>query len=354
MLHVSNVLAAFVDSQLSAAQMERVKAHLASCERCRGELAQIEFASGVARQVALVEAPAAVLAGIEAKLDESAGRRYDRLLRFNLRPYIYAAAACAVLAGVALWYSARASRPRWEVVRIAGAPTIGSSRLSGAGHIAEGQWLQTDAASRASLKVGTIGTVEVEPNTRMRLTVARPNEHRLTLARGEISASVSAPPRLFFVDTSSSTAVDLGCAYKIRVDENGNGRLQVTFGWVALEWGGKVSEVPAGAYCRTRKKVGPGTPYFEDAAPSLESALERFDFGSGGTAAVESILAEARLRDTLSLWHLLSRVEAAERPRVYDRLVELASLPPGITREKTLALDPATLKRWGDELVAKW
>src|SRR5262249_48327891 len=148
--------------------------------------------------------------------------------------------------------------------------------------------------------------------------------------------------------------VDLGCAYTMHMDDNGNGLLEVTLGWVSLEWGGRVSEVPGGAACRTRKKVGPGTPYFEDASERLRLELEQFDFAGGRTALLSRILAEARLKDTLTLWHLLSRVGPEDRVRVYDRLVELASLPSGISREKTLSLDPETLKRWGDELVLKW
>src|SRR5262249_44415956 len=147
-----------------------------------------------------------------------------------------------------------------------------------------------------------------------------PNEHRLSLARGEISAVVSAPPRLFFVDLPASTAVDLGCAYKMKVDDSGAALLRVTLGWVSLEWSGRESMVPAGANCRTRPGIGPGTPYFADAADSFQQALTAFDFEKGG---IDTIVAQARVRDTLSLWHLLSRVDPADRQRVFDRMVEL-------------------------------
>ena len=349
--HVSDLLAAYLDARLDAAGTERVRTHLAQCERCRGELEQIEFAARFGRQLPQVQAPPAVWARIEAELNRPPGAP-GAVLRWQLAFALLL--VCLLAAGGRMWYSERQARPRWEVTRLAGVPTVGWSRLAGSGRIAEGQWLQTDGNSRASLKVGAIGTVEVAPHTRLRLAVARPDEYRLTLAHGEISASVTAPPRLFFVDTSSSTAVDLGCAYTMRVDDDGNGVLRVTFGWVALEWGGKVSEVPAGASCHTRKKFGPGTPYFQDAPASFGTALERFDFADGGWPALEPVLAASRVRDTLTLWHLLSRVAPPQRVRVYDRLVELASLPAGVTREKTLALDPATLKRWGDELVLKW
>jgi hypothetical protein len=200
--------------------------------------------------------------------------------------------------------------------------------------------------------------VEVEPNSRIRLIVAKPNEHRLSLARGEISAVVSAPPRLFFVDTPASTAVDLGCAYKMKTDESGSGLLRVTVGWVALEWKGRESLVPAGANCRTKSGegsgAGPGTPYFSDASEALQTALSAFDFENGGSEALRVIRSESRVRDTLTLWHLLSRVDPDERARVFDRMVELTPLPDGVSREKVLDLDKDTLQRWRQELAWKW
>jgi hypothetical protein len=188
----------------------------------------------------------------------------------------------------------------------------------------------------------------------VRLVAASPTEHRLTLAHGEISATVTAPPRLFLVDTPSSTAVDLGCAYKIKTDESGDGVLRVTSGWVSLEWKGRESLVPAGADCRTHSGTGPGTPYFADAAESLQQALAAFDFRGGGREALATVLSTARVRDTLTLWHLLSRVDPADRVRVFDRMVELVPLPVGVSPQKALQLDAPTLKSWREELAWKW
>jgi hypothetical protein len=138
------------------------------------------------------------------------------------------------------------------------------------------------------------------------------------------------------------------------VDNAGNGLMQVTLGWVSLERDGRESLVPAGASCRTRAKVGPGTPFFDDAAESLKKALIEIDFEKGGSTALERALSAARVRDTLTLWHLLSRVDGADRLRVYTRMVELAPLPDGISPAKALELDAETLKRWREELAWKW
>ena len=75
-----------------------------------------------------------------------------------------------------------------------------------------GQWLETDGTSRAQIEVTTIGDVEIDPNSRVRLLQTNSSEHRLELERGRLSAHISAPPKLFFVNTPSGVAEDLGCA----------------------------------------------------------------------------------------------------------------------------------------------
>jgi hypothetical protein len=298
-------------------------------------------------QLPLVQAPEAIWKSIEAALDAKTEPRR----RFSIPAWQWATASVFVMGavGAIFWYGTRPSQPAWEVARLEGSPSVDVIKV--------GDWLQTDGSSRARITVGNIGTVDVEPNTRVRLVAASPTEHRLTLARGEISATVTAPPRLFLVDTPASTAVDLGCAYKIKTDESGDGVLRVTSGWVSLEWKGRESLVPAGANCRTRSRTGPGTPYFSDASEGLQQALAAFDFGGGGSKTgdeLETILTEARVRDTLTLWHLLSRVDSAERVRVFNRMVELIPPPASVSRDKILQLDQATLKSWREELAWKW
>src|SRR5439155_13553270 len=196
-----------------------------------------------------------------------------RVWRFGA---VFAGALLAI--GAAWWYFMQRPKSPWEVMRLEGAPAVGSSRIERTSRFAVGEWLQTDAFSRAKIKVSDIGMVEVEPNTRLRLVAARRAEQRLALIRGEISATISAPPRLFFVDTASSIAVDLGCAYRMQVDDGGSGLLRVTAGWVSLEWGGRESLAPAGANCRTMPRIGPGTPVFDEAPERLQRALAMFDF----------------------------------------------------------------------------
>jgi hypothetical protein len=261
-----------------------------------------------------VEAPEAIWASIEAALEEP--RRTSMFHRWRL-----AVAAIVTLAVAGIWY--------WR---------------------GSGGWIETDARSRVTVRIGQIGSVEVKPNTRVRLV----SKYRLSLAHGEISAKISAPPRMFFVDTASGTAVDLGCEYVLNSGEDGLGLLRVTRGWVSFEWKELESLVPAGASCRTRPKLGPGIPYFDDAPESLKQALENFGVEKSGTGSLNTILSSSRVRDTLTLWHLLSRVEAGDRAQVYERIAALTPIPESVSREQALTLDPATLNRLREELAWTW
>ena len=349
--HISRQLAAHIDGELAPRKAQQAELHIGQCARCRAEYEQVRFGMAVLDDLPLVEAPESTWAPIDAALQGSRSRKTPPAGQWRVA---FAATVVLVLIGAAYWLVTRQSGMRWEVVRIEGSPAVGAKHIRGAGQVGAGDWIETDAESSARVKVGEIGSVEVEPNTRVRVVAMRPREHSFALLRGEIRAKISAPPRLFFVDTASGTAVDLGCEYALKTDEDGFGMLRVTKGWVSFQFKGLESLVPAGASCRTRPRAGPGIPYFDDAPENLKQALERFAFEKGGSEALDIIIAEARVRDTLTLWHLLSRVEGEDRGHVYDRIAALTPVPAGVSREQALKLDPETLNRWKEELAWTW
>jgi len=263
-----------------------------------------------------------------------------------------------VIGFAALWWYTRETRPFWQVARLNGAPRIGSSRIDEKGRLGVGQWLETDSESRAKIEVGSIGQVEIDPNTKVRLLETKATEHRLELAHGKLSAKIWAPPRLFFVDTPSAVAADLGCAYTLEVDDEGRALLHVTSGWVALQLKDRESMVPAGATCATRPGIGPGTPYFDDASEAFRTALSNFDFEPPSDLSripnLDQLLVDARGRDTLTLWHLLGRVDGNNRLRVYERMAAFTPPPDGVTREGVLQLNEQMLQLWKDKLETTW
>jgi hypothetical protein len=266
--------------------------------------------------------------------------------------WMAAAAALVIVAGAG-WLVVAWRSPAWSVNSVAGAPAIGDRTVITQSRFKQGEWLVTDNQSKARIVVGAIGSVDVDPNTRVQLIEAG-REHRMALDRGTIHARIWAPPKLFFVNTRAALAVDLGCAYTLQIDEQGAGLLRVTSGWVGLEREGRAAYVPEGAMCALRNDAGPGTPRYEDAPSGYGEALSALDFSGANdprrAAALDLVLSTARKRDAMTLWHLLTRGTADERARVYERLAVLVPPPDGVTRELILAGNRVALDRWWDHL----
>src|SRR5882724_9134156 len=368
--HVTKNLSAYCQGELTPEESRQFAEHLISCSQCRKEFEEIKLGIKLAEQLPQLSAPDYLWTELEPLLHKQTRGQLRPITK--RRPFAaawqtqFAAIAAVVLLVASLgifWaYKNRAvpaALPSWEVARVDGTPRIGSAGISNKGQLAVGQWLETDGKSRAQIAVESIGQVEIDPNTRVRLVLTQPTEHRLELARGKMSARIWAPPRLFFVNTPSAVAADLGCAYTLEVDDAGASLLRVTSGWVALQLKDRESMVPAGAACQTRAGIGPGTPYFEDASEGFRQALARSDFerdanASAKSEALEVLLAEDRPRDTLTLWHLLARVEGNDRVRVYEEMAGFVPPPDGVTREGVLQLNQQMLELWRDKLEIKW
>lgn len=287
--------------------------------------------------------------------------RWTFLSELRWVPATAAAAAVVLLAFVTfLMLSNSHSQPStagWDVSRVAGSPRVGPNTIAGnngSSRLSVGQVLETDDHSRATLESTDIGQIDIDPLTRLRIVTMGPDLKRIALDRGTIHAYIWAPAGQFVVDTPSAVTVDLGCAYTLHVDDSGAGLVRTTLGWVGFKLNHHESFIPAGAACATRTGTGPGTPYFEDASPAFRAVLARFDFEDATpqkrSEDITELLAQARARDSLTLWHLLSRVDDAQRARVFDRLRQLAPPPAGVTREGILRLNQPMLDRWWNEL----
>jgi hypothetical protein len=208
--------------------------------------------------------------------------------------------------------------------------------------ISEGQTMTTGATGELVLRSEFVGEVRLAPNSQLKMMRGGDEEQRLALQRGTMHALIWAPPARFSVDTPSARTIDLGCAYNLTVDGDGSGLVSVETGWVAFQAGSSESFIPAGAACRTRPRSGPGIPYFQDASEKLRAGLGQWD-RSNGKEGLDSVLASARARDGITLWHLAVRTSGKDRELVVTRF---AGLVPGIDAEgliqgKRMAIDGA-------------
>jgi hypothetical protein len=245
-----------------------------------------------------------------------------------------AAAAIAMVAISAAWW-VRVERlhkdSAWKV-------SLNGAAFNG---VRTGELIETGSESNARLEADFVGEVKLDPQSRLQIIESTREQQRMLLERGTMHAFIWAPPREFVVDTPSARTVDLGCAYTLHVNRDGTGMLTVEMGWVAFEWRNLESFIPAGAACATRPHHGPGTPHFVDANPELQTALARFD--GGDRQALPGVLAAARPRDALTLWHLLGRTDGDQRAQVFERFAQLVTLPPQVTRGKIMNGEPSAM-----------
>jgi hypothetical protein len=352
--HCQQALNDYVDAEAAPALMTEIETHLAGCPACRAQLDSLRTLLAQTEKLPRELRPENDLwPAIELQLGSLPARRINPVSA-NIRrfPVVWLATAAAILlllgGGVVAWQRYQQA-PAFAVTRIEGAPRIGSRSFSESSQLRVGQWLETDADSSARIEVAAIGRVKVEPNSRLRLVTTSPAEHRLELARGKLEALVVAPPRLFVVETPAATAIDLGCAYTIAVDDRGDGWLHVTSGYVALARGDTEVIVGAGMRCAMRSGLGAGTPFGDDAPEGFRAALARLDFET--LAALPEVLAAARPQaDALTLWYLFSRVSGAQRGMIFDVLAAGEAPPAGVTRAGIVAGDQTMLDSWGQHL----
>ncbi len=412
--HYKNEIQAFIDQELGKDERQAVGEHLMVCDECRREHDDFKLSASLTAILPRTDAPDAVWARIDSALDPASPQMglIPQASFFNLRRGIafgvavIAVSVLSVVVYVNLFsgnspYTAQgpnqnsttpgqqpplavnpqapahnanlpvnsnvkantnssntdkglppSSGKSWQVETLAGMPKIGDGTASA--RIAVGELLETDAKSKAKITVADIGSVEVAPNSRVKLVGTGKDEHRLALERGSLHAKIFAPPRLFVVDTPSGKAVDLGCEYTLDVDRFGNSVLNVTGGFVAMEDRGRESIVPAGMKVMTRKGKGLGTPFSPDTNAEFRRALEQFDFGGDRSAAVQTLISKAEFYDMVTLWHLLSRVSPADRSAVFDKLAAFVPPPAGVTREGISRQNDTMLQNWRNEVEKVW
>ncbi len=371
-MHYKEKLSAFFNHELAPDERRTVGEHLLNCQECRTEHDEIKLGAALAQNLERSDAPEKVWRRIEAELDGERFYRAENNSFFNPRVLAFASVLLIAVFGFTFIYlnfservevvqnmenssqqnSQTENSTAWSVESITGAPKILNSSQTESLQV--GAILETDENSRARVEVADIGQVEIAPNSLVKLVNSSETEHRLALEYGTLEAKIFAPPRLFIVDTPTAQAVDLGCAYTLDVDKAGNSRLHVTSGYVALERDGRESIVPAGAFCLTRRGRGLGTPYFETASDEFKESLRKFDFEAGGEKHLDSIIANAKAKDTLTLWHLLSRVSGKDREKVFKKISKFAKLPYGVTKKGILEADKAMIDEWRYEIELNW
>lgn len=219
------------------------------------------------------------------------------------------------------------------------------------GTLAVGGWIETTDGT-ARVEVANIGAVELAPRSRLALRDTSASEHRLALEHGALHAKVSAPPRLFVIETASATAIDLGCEYDLAVGPDGTGTLTVVTGQVELAApSGVIVVVPAGTTARFTPH-GVGLPVRTGANQVMIDAVTAFDPGKPET--VEAIISAAGDGDQITLVNLLALAGPYQRDALFDALHALSPCPEDVVKDAIIAGDKDQLARWRESVVDGW
>lgn len=282
-------------------------------------------------------------------------------LRSRVRPRLLVGigavlAAAAVLLVIVLRDPSRPSPCSTASSGMPFSTSQGSSRCGGAvartGTVPAGTWLETSRDALTHVDISTIGSLTVFGDSRLRVVESAAHTQHLELARGRIRAKVTAPPRLFVVDTPAAAAVDLGCAYELSVDDRGETHVVVTSGAVSLESPRGTVLVLAGMEAHAPHGGALGIPLAVVTSAAVREAALRFDAGDAG--AVIAIVEHATAADIVTLWHLIPRVDGALREQVVRRLDALVTIPFDYAVEDMLAAKPDALAAWREDIEWEW
>jgi hypothetical protein len=300
--------------------------------------------------------------------------RFDKPIRVVVRPTVHplrwlwyglafpATAAIVFAAYVALIPIAGQPGREWRVVARAGTPRVSGVAVTDVATLTAGSVLLTDAHSRAEIRAGRVGRIEVQPGSRVRLVSTSVGRHRLAVDRGRISARLWSPPFTFGFATPAADAFDVGCAFTLDVDDRGTALVRVTSGWVQLESTSGKQLIPQGMLAVAEPRRGVGTAHSDEATPGFQRALHAFDFDrltdSERRLALATLLGDARSEDVYTLLQLVPRLTPAERGELHDRAAELHRPPAGITRDGIVKGDGPMLDMWRRSLgfpeVKRW
>lgn len=303
-----------------------------------------------------------VLAAYRFDQPLDAGRHHRRVSWLWYGAALSAAAVVLCAAYVALIPIVGQPGPDWRVIAEQGEPRVSGVAIASGGLLSAGGVLETDAHARAEIRVGRVGRIEVEPDTRIRLVSTTSGRHRLALDRGRIAAHLWSPPFTFGFITPAADAFDVGCAFTMDVDARGAAVVHVTSGWVSFEASNGQQLVPEGTVAVAEPSRGVGTAHFESASPTFKEALRRLDFETLSAVdrqrAFDTLLSQARSTDVYTLVQLGRRLTAEERGALYDRVEQLRPPPAVVTRTGIMNGDATAFDTWRHSLgfpeVKRW
>ena len=260
-------------------------------------------------------------------------------------PLAIVASVILLLAAGGVWWDLNLRATKVTATR--GQVSINGQSAGGGARIRRGDKLTTGPRSRATVRFGKLGFLELFENSSLVLVAAAGNKTRVHLERGRLQAAIYGEPYAFTVETPVALADDMGCGYEISTDTAGHGFLRVTEGWVRLRARGVESLVIEGTEAALLTPSGPGVPVMKGASKDLRSLAGQATAGTAiSDAALDAALAQSRPSDAITLLNLLWRVPGHRAVRIFARLAELHPPPPEVSWGRFQKQDWTAVADW--------
>ncbi len=373
----------FLDGMISVSDKERMDSHIADCPKCKDYYAKTEM---LVRSLGSMQGDAAKMTvqkkdemwnkiaseidierhkkqrtAAEKKLLDAKKKKPDFIYRYR---YALGSVAAAILIVFIIFgvknigvqdtrlsqQSSFGLETYWKVSNIKGTPLIGNAAMGSSDSIREGQWISTNDSSRAEMIVAGIGSVIIEPNSKVIFVKANDGNNRIFVEYGTIAANINSKPKTFFVEMPSAVASDMGGAYTLTIDSSGDGIVYVKEGKVEVQSKDREAIVPAGNLVMTKRNIGVGTPFNEYTSPQFRNALFKFDFGKCEDRCVNTMLDNAKITDAVTLVNLIPKVGNEVKDEVYARLANFVPPPRPVAKDSIPFINEDEINQWVDKI----
>lgn len=197
-----------------------------------------------------------------------------------------------------------------------------------------GHQASIQAIEETYLTLDGLGSVSLAPGSILRVLAKQHGVTRVALQNGRLHARVTAPPRLFVVDTPLATAVDLGCEYTLTTTTH-HTVLRVISGSVEMQLppelqaqiGTHVVRVPERFELQLAPAARGAVPTHDRASSPMREAIAAF--AKAPVASVPALVAHATPFDGVTLWAAVT---------------QLSPTQPGLREARKALLTP--LVRW--------
>lgn len=234
----------------------------------------------------------------------------------------------------------------WKLIDVQGNVTINGKPASQVDALSIGDWIETDELSSATINIPDIGTITLEPGTKIRLVQSDDDKKKIELQYGMLNSDTRASKSNLYINSDKTTAIDFGGVFSFAVDKNGEGLIFVQDGSVKVKSDNRDAIIPTGQFCYVMTNLGPGTPFSKDASKEFRKSLMQYDFYNGGAEAFASAFSSAGFTDAISLVNLIPTVPGNDRVAVFNKISNYVAPPGNIHRDSIKYYKVEELKEW--------